>query len=108
MRVQGMIFSDLIITDSTLKEAGSTDSNNQEGELSKFQRSHMAWNMAGLCFNHCTISLSSVELFITESNIGLPKNLGLLLNDHIRSFGQALCGCFSCINTAPDDQSQLT
>jgi hypothetical protein len=57
----------------------------------------MAWNIAGLCFNQWTISLSSGVLLITASNIGLPKNLGLLLNDQIWSLGQGLWGCFSWI-----------
>lgn len=58
-------------------------------------RSHIAWNTVGLFFSQCTISRSIKVLFKTASSIGLPNTLGELLNDHIRSFGHGLWGCFS-------------
>lgn len=59
----------------------------------------------GLVLSQCTISLSSGELFNTVSIIGLPKNLGSLLNTHILSFGHGLCACFSC-NQPPNSQGK--
>lgn len=61
-------------------------------------RSHMAWKMGGLCFNQCNTSLSSGDLCKTASNIGLPKIFSEFSNDHIRSLGHGLWGCFSCGN----------
>lgn len=58
-------------------------------------RSHMAWKMGGLCFNQCNTSLSSGDLCKTASNIGLPKIFGEFSNNHIRSLGHGLWGCFS-------------
>lgn len=114
-RAQGMIWNNKYIL-PTLKEAGSFEwtapSSNVKSfarkaksaspkPYAKFHLSHMAWNTALLCLNQWTISLSTGVLFITESNIGLPKNFGEVLNDHILSLGQGLCGCFSWIDKHP-------
>lgn len=57
--------------------------------------SHTDWYTDGLFLSHCTISLSKGVFFRTESSIGVPTILGMLLNIHILSFGHGLCGCFS-------------